>query len=144
MIKLIEENNTLYAKIIRANHLVNDSEFFTSETDEIQFGVVNYKKNHKTGAHYHNRLTNKKTQTDEILVFLQGGARIDFYDNEGAYIKSVEAFCGDVVIFFKGGHNLFYYDDAKVYMIKSGPYAKNADKTRIIGTNNLELFIEND
>lgn len=144
MIKLIEENDVIYAKIIRANHIVNDCEFFTSETDELQFGIVNYKKNYKTGAHYHNHSQSKKTQTDEILVFLQGGARIDFYNNEGSYIKSSEAFCGDIVIFFKGGHNLFYYDDTKVYMIKSGAYVKKSDKTRIIGTNNLELFVEND
>lgn len=144
MIKLIQENSIIFAKIVRAGHSTNGSEFFTSQTDEIQFGIVNFEKNHKTGAHYHNRSVVKKTQTDEILMIQNGSARIDFYNNEGSYIKSAEVFAGDIVIFFKGGHNILFYENTKVFMIKPGAYNKDNDKTRIIGTNNLELFIEND
>jgi len=143
MIKVIQENNNIFAKIIRSNHEVNDFEFFTSQTDELQFGIVNYAKNYKTGAHYHNRSQIKKTNTDEILIVQHGSARVDFYNNEGAYIKSVEVFQGDIIIIFKGGHNITFYQDTKIYMIKSGAYDKNSDKTRIIGTNNLELVIDN-
>ena len=143
MIKLIKDNNITYGKIIRANYLAKDVEFFTQETDEIQFGVINFQKDYKTGAHYHNKSTKKTTQTDEILMIQTGSARVDFYNNKGEYIKSCEVFQGDIVIFNKGGHNILFYENTKVFIIKKGGYDKENDKTRIIGTNNLELLIEN-
>lgn len=143
MIKLIKDNNITYAKIIRANYQAQDVEFFTQETDEIQFGVINFKKDYKTGAHYHNKSVKKSTQTDEILMIQSGSARIDFYNNKGEYIKSCEVSQGDIVIINKGGHNILFYENTKVFVIKKGAYDKENDKTRIIGTNNLELLIEN-
>ena len=144
MIKLIEENNTTYAKIIRANYEPSETEFFTRESDEVQFGVVNFQKNFKTGAHYHNHLKKKSNQTDEILMLQSGSARVDFYNDKGAYIKSAEIFQGDIIIIYKGGHNIFFYDDTKLFMIKPGTYETDNDRTRIIGANNLELIIDKD
>ena len=144
MIKLIEENSVTYAKIIRANYEPSDTEFFTRESDEVQFGVVNFQKNFKTGAHYHNHLKKKSNQTDEILMLQSGSARVDFYNEKGAYIKSAEIFQGDIIIIYKGGHNIFFYDDTKLFMIKPGTYETDNDRTRIIGANNLELIIDKD
>ena len=144
MIKLIQQNKTTYAKIIRSTYQTKDTEFFTEETDEIQFGVISYPKNHKTGAHYHNHLNKQSTQIDEILIIQKGSARIDFYNNEGNYIVSSEVFEGDTLIIFKGGHNIIFYEDTKVLAIKSGVYEQKSSKTRMIGANNLELKIEND
>lgn len=144
MIKIIEQNGKIYAKIIRASYQPKDTEFFTDETDEIQFGYITYPKNHKTGAHCHNHLNKETTKTDEILIVQEGSARIDFYNLKGEYIKSSEIFKGDILIIHQGGHNILFYEDTKVLAIKSGVYEKKHSKTRIIGTNNLELNIEND
>ena len=47
MIKEIIDNDIAYAKIIRATYKPSDkTEFFTRESDEVQFGVVNYEKNY--------------------------------------------------------------------------------------------------
>ena len=144
MIKLIKDNNTLLAKIIRASYKAQDTEFFTKDTDEIQLGMITYEKNHKTGAHYHNHLNKKTTKVDEILIVKKGSARVDFYNTKGEYIKSSEIFKDDILIIHNGGHNILFYEDTKVMAIKSGVYDKDNDKTRMIGTNNLELSIEND
>ena len=144
MIKLIKQNKETYAKIIRANYQTQDVEFFTDDSSELQFGVINFQKNHKTGAHCHNISSRKTTQLDEILMVQKGSARVDFYNTKGEYIVSCEIFQGDILIIFKGGHNLIFYEDTKVYAIKKGAYIKDKNKTRIIGTNNLELKIEND
>jgi hypothetical protein len=144
MIKLIKQNNQTYAKIIRAGHQVSGTEFFTEESSEIQFGIINYSKNHKTGAHCHNSSSKKTTQLDEILMVQEGTARVDFYNSKGEYIVSSEIFKGDILIIFKGGHNIIFNEDTKVYAIKKGAYTKDKGKTRIIGANNLELIIEND
>ena len=144
MIKLIKQNKETYAKIIRANYQTQDVEFFTDDSSELQFGVINFQKNHKTGAHCHNISSRKTTQLDEILMVQKGSARVDFYNTKGEYIISCEIFQGDILIIFKGGHNLIFYEDTKVYAIKKGAYIKDKNKTRIIGTNNLELKIEND
>ena len=142
--KLIEDNNIIYAKIIRADMYPKETTFFTDDTNEIQFGIVYHKKGHKTGAHYHNHLNSETTKTDEIIVVQNGSMRIDFYNEKGAYIKSCEVFKGDIVILYQGGHNITYYEDTKTFLIKSGAYNKENDKTRIIGANSLELIIDND
>jgi len=143
MIKLIQDNDILFAKIIRANSQKNNTEFYTDTKDEIQFGIVNYAKNHKTGAHYHNHIKSNANQTDEILIMQNGSARIDFYNNEGVYIKSCEIFKGDVAILYKGGHNILFYEDSQLYKIQTGPYNEKDNKTRIVGAHNIELNIEN-
>ncbi len=144
MIKLIQQNNETFAKIIRANYQTQGNEFFTDGSNEVQFGVITYPKNHKTGAHCHNISSKKTTQLDEILIVQNGSARVDFYNTKGEYIISSEIFQDDILIIFKGGHNIIFYEDTKVYVIKKGAYIKDKNKTRIIGTNNLELKIEND
>ena len=144
MIKLIQQNNETYAKIIRANYQTQETEFFTADSSEIQFGVIAFPKGHKTGAHCHNTSSKKATQLDEILIVQNGSMRVDFYNTKGEYIVSSEVSKGDILIIFKGGHNLIFYENTKVYAIKKGAYVKNKNKTRIIGTNNLELKIEND
>ena len=144
MIKEIKDNDITYAKIIRAGHITESTEFFSEKSDEIQLGIVQYKKDYKTGAHYHNHLKTKTTKTDEILMLQNGSARIDFYNDKGIYIKSTIVSTGDIIILYKGGHNIVYLEDTKLFMIKPGAYDPETDKTRIIGANNLELVIEND
>ncbi len=143
MIKTIIDNNVTYAKIIRSNFSKDENTFFTDKNDEIQFGVLNYRKNYKTGAHYHGHIKSKKNRTDEILMFQKGSARIDFYNEVGAYIVSSVVNAGDIVIIYLGGHNIVYLEDTRIFMIKPGAYDSSSDKTRIIGTNNTELIIEN-
>ena len=78
MIKEIKDNDILYAKIIRKEFPKNENTFFTDENDEIQFGILNYEKNYKTGAHYHGHIKSKqKNRTDEILLFQKGSARVE-------------------------------------------------------------------
>ena len=143
MIKLIKDNDIIFAKIIRSSYQSKDTEFFTDEKDEIQLGYITYPKNHKTGAHYHNHLNKQTNRTDEILIVQTGSARVDFYNTKGEYIKSCEIFKGDILIIHQGGHNIIFYEDTKVLAIKSGVYDKENSKTRMVGTNNSELNIEN-
>lgn len=143
MIKVIEQNKIVFAKIIRASYKAQDTEFFTNPNDEIQLGYISYKKNYKTGAHYHNHLNKETNRTDEILIVQNGSARVDFYNLKGEYIVSSEIFENDILIIHQGGHNIVFYEDTKVLAIKSGVYENEHSKTRMIGTNNLELVIEN-
>ena len=144
MIKVIEQNQTIFAKIIRAGYQSSENEFFTKEKDEIQFGVASYPKNYKTGTHFHNHIEKETTQVDEILIVREGCARVDFYNNEGIYIKSSEIFKDDTLIIFKGGHNISFNENTKLIVIKPSTYTQAYDKTRIIGVNDSDLIIEND
>ena len=144
MIKIIEDNGVVYAKLIKSTHRVDDREFFTDSLDEIQLGVVNYKQNHKTGAHYHNHLKAKSNRVDEIYIIQNGSLRVDLYSEIGAYIKSIEANSGDILILYCGGHNIMFTQDTKVFKIKPGIYEQKTAKTRIVGANNSHLVIDKD
>ena len=45
MIKIVEDNNITYAKVIRAGHVVENTEFFTDDNAELQFGIIKKEKN---------------------------------------------------------------------------------------------------
>lgn len=143
MIKEIKDNDILYAKIIRKEFSKEENVFFTNEKDEIQFGILNYEKNYKTGAHYHGHMNSKKNKTDEILMFQKGSARIDFYNEKGEYILSSVLNAGDIAIIYKGGHNIVYLEKTRIFIVKPGAYDSETDRMRIIGANNTELKIEN-
>jgi len=144
MIKFIEENKITYAKIIKASEMPDFDGYFTDEKDEIQFGLVNYEKNYKTGAHFHNKILDKTRSTDEIIVMLDGSCRLDFYNIKGSYIKSVELSKGDIAILYKGAHNVLFYEDTRAFVVRSGAFDKDESDTRIIGINNSELNIDKD
>ena len=134
MIKDILDNNILYGRIVRANHTASDTEFFTREEDELQIGILSYSENYKTGTHFHNRPQGFLNECDEIFIVQEGSARIDFYNNQGVYIKSTEIFAGDLVIIYMGGHNITYKEKSKILLIKKGPYNK-------ILSNNNKFFV---
>jgi len=144
MIKSVEDNNIIYAKIIKASDVPGYDGFFTDKDDEVQFGILGFKKNYKTGAHYHNKIQDKTNPTDEIIILLEGSCRIDFYNNKGDYIKSLEFSKGDIIILYRGAHNVLFYEDTKMFTFKTGAYDKDLSDTRIIGINNSELKIEKD
>ncbi len=144
MTKLIEDNGTTYAKIIKSDCINPSDEFLTSANDEIQLGFINRKKDYKTGAHYHSHITQKANKIDEILMLKNGSARVDFYNDKGIYLKSSILNQGDIVIIYKGGHNVAYLEDTDLFIIKPNPYNPETDKTRIIGANNLDLVIDKD
>ncbi len=142
--KIIEDNNKIYAKIIKSSEIGGFDGFFTDEKDEIQFGILNFEKNFKTGAHYHNKPDTKTKPTDEVIIILSGSLRVDFYNIKGDYLKSVIVSKGDVVIFYEGAHNLLFNDDTKMFVFRTGARDEEFQDTRIIGINNSELAIDND
>lgn len=144
MIKVIEDKGQILAKIIRRATQTKECEFFTDENSQIQFGIMNYPKNYKTGAHFHNRFKYQTANIDEIIIVQKGSMRADFYNEESQYVVSCEIFEDDVLIIYKGGHNLFFLDDTKIYTVKSGAYAKFENTTRTVSANNFDLKIEND
>jgi len=144
MIKIVEDNNINYAKIIRASHVSKETEFFTDDDAQMQFGFIKREKNFKTGTHYHNHLEIENSRLDEIYIFKKGSARVDFFNEKGEYIKSIHIFKDDILILYRGAHNITYYEDSEAFLIKSGAYAKGNDTTRIIGAHNLEIKIEED
>ncbi|MBQ2984039.1 MAG: hypothetical protein IJD57_04515 [Candidatus Gastranaerophilales bacterium] len=140
MEKLITQNNILYAKVIRNIDDLSSDVVFSEENDSIQLSLKTYSQNEKTGAHFHNSYNEKTTRTDEIMLVQKGKIRVDFYNEIGAYIKSVYAQKGDVIIAYKGGHNVVIVEEAKILSFNT----KQTDNTRIIGANNFELIIDED
>lgn len=140
MEKLVSQNNTIYARIVNmADNLVGNTNF-SKDDDCIQVSLDNFEKNYSSGAHFHSLYDKKVISVDEILVIQNGAIRIDFYNEIGAYIKSVKAKKDDIVFIYRGGHNIVATENSNVLTINP----KQNDNTRIIGANNFELVIEED
>lgn len=71
--------------------------------------------------------------TKEVLIIKSGMVRVDFYDDDQAYLESRLLHEGDVLLLAYGGHGFEMLEPTEMIEVKQGPYAGEADKTRFIG-----------
>jgi mannose-6-phosphate isomerase-like protein (cupin superfamily) len=71
--------------------------------------------------------------TQETLFIKKGKLRVDFYNDDQAYLESRELVAGDVVLLICGGHGFEVLEDLEMIEVKQGPYAGDQDKVRFVG-----------
>ena len=130
MIENIVFNGTKYATIIRADHKGEGIEFITDSSYSQQVAFMHHPKNKNIDAHYHNKVERSVVYTQEVLVIRKGVLRVDFYDDDNAYIASTVLREGDVILLIAGGHGFKTLEELEMIEVKQGPYIGDADKTR--------------
>src|SRR5687767_3125055 len=104
MVEKIEHNNELYAILIRRQFKADSIEFFSPQDFPQQIGYMNGPKGYHIQPHVHNPVERKILLTQEVLVIKSGKVRVDFYDQEKIYLKSIVVYEGDVILLASGGH----------------------------------------
>jgi mannose-6-phosphate isomerase-like protein (cupin superfamily) len=80
--------------------------------------------------HVHNAVPRAVVFTQEVLFLKRGRLRVDFYDDDRAYIESRMLEAGDVILLAGGGHGFEVLEELEMFEVKQGPYAGEGDKTR--------------
>jgi mannose-6-phosphate isomerase-like protein (cupin superfamily) len=92
--------------------------------------------------HVHNPVHREVVLTNEVLFIKSGKVRVDFYDDDRHYYESHILNQGDVILLAHGGHGFEMLEPSEMIEVKQGPYAGEADKTRIepVNSNKLKLI----
>jgi anti-sigma factor ChrR (cupin superfamily) len=141
MIETIKHNDTVLSVIIRANYKSDGIEFFTPQDYSQQLGYMNRKKGYSIPPHRHNLVERKVMLTQEVLYIKSGKVRVDFYDDDQAYIESRVLDQGDVILLATGGHGFEMIEDAEMIEVKQGPYCGEEDKVRFSAADKNEINI---
>lgn len=133
MIQKIEHRGELLALIVRAEFSKPGISFFTPDELSQQLAYMQHPAGKVIDAHVHNPVARSVEYTQETLFIKRGRLRVDFYDDQQAFLESHELKAGDVILLIKGGHGFEVLEDLEMFEVKQGPYAGDQDKTRFVG-----------
>ena len=141
MINTITNDGQTLAIILRTTYKEKGINFFTPNEFSQQLAYMNHPTGHEIQPHLHNPVLREVQFTKEVLFIKSGKVRADFYDNEKKYLESRILVSGDVILLAFGGHGFEMIEDSEIIEVKQGPYAGEADKTRLksVSTNQIKI-----
>jgi mannose-6-phosphate isomerase-like protein (cupin superfamily) len=142
MIHQITHNNKILAIIIKTNFQKDGIEFFTPDDFSQQLAYMKRPKGYIIKPHVHNIVERKVRYTQEVLFIKKGKVRVDFYDDERNYLKSIILEEGDVILLAHGGHGFEMIEETEIIEVKQGPYAGDMDKIRFEPVDKNQINIE--
>lgn len=129
MLEYIKYNKEIIALILRKDFSKSGANFFTSDEDTFQFGVLQYEKGKSIRAHKHLRSKREIDLICEVLFIQSGKIEVTFYDERSNKIECKILNAGDTILMKKLGHGFKLLEDSKIIEIKQGPYlGKESDK----------------
>ena len=133
-VEKFEHNGEMYALILRDEYRRPGVNFFTPGDLSHQLAHMQHPAGKVIDAHFHNPIPRTVTYSQETLFIKRGRLRVDFFDENQAYLESRELKAGDVILLIKGGHGFEVLEELEMIEVKQGPYAGDEDKTRFDGT----------
>lgn len=141
LVDYITIGERMLACILRAGFTKPGIQFLTPNHFSQQLGYMNRPKGYVIPPHVHNSVAREVHFTQEVLFIKSGRLRVDFYDENQAYLESRILCTGDVILLAYGGHGFEMLDPSEIIEVKQGPYAGDQDKTRFQGIDSCESVI---
>lgn len=104
--------------------------FFSPDNFSQQLGYLKHGKGYKIPAHVHILHERGVKYTQETLFIKKGHIRVNFYNDDKAYLTSRELKTGDTVLLASGGHGFEFLEESEMIEVKQGPYCGDQDKER--------------
>jgi mannose-6-phosphate isomerase-like protein (cupin superfamily) len=118
------------AIILRSTFSAHGIQFFTPDAFSQQLAYMNRPAGYVIDPHVHNPVVREVEFTREVLFIRSGTVRVDFYDDNRAYLESRVVSTGDVLLLASGGHGFEMLTPTEMVEVKQGPYTGDKDKTR--------------
>lgn len=130
-VERIEDGGKPLAMILRAEYEPSSIEFFTSQDQSLQLGVMRRPEGYVIAPHIHKPVTRTVEYTYEALFIARGRVEVTFFNERRAVVTKRELRQGDCVMLMTGGHGFRVLEDCKMIEVKQGPYAgSDFDKFR--------------
>lgn len=138
----LSHRERLLAAVVTRAEAVAGVEFITSQEQFMQFAIMNRPGGEEIRAHAHLSRQRSVTNTQEVLIILNGSLRVDFYDEQSNYLVSDVLGKGDAVALFAGGHGFQVLEDCQFFEVKQGPFIPALDKVPIppVGTTKIKMI----
>lgn len=100
--KEFKEGNLVLARHLSEGDFKKWLNFFSSDSEFIQVGVLGYDKGKKLLAHRHNEVKREVFLTQEVLFIKQGSIRARIYDSKENLVGELEVKSGEVLVALTG------------------------------------------
>lgn len=127
--KILDSKENTICIIQFFDKIVNERNFLTSNSQEMQFASFKYKKETVIKRHFHNLNKRNIKTTSEAIVVLEGSIEVEIYDNNEMLLNKVQLNEKDSILMLSGGHKIRVLKDSKFIEFKQGPYNPLKDKT---------------
>lgn len=128
-VEVIARGDAILAYVVRRASPTSTT-FVTDPDAALQVGFVVYPAGGSIQRHVHVPVRRELTTTSEVLVVQQGACKVDFYDDERAFVASRTVAAGDVLVLLAGGHGFEMLEDTTLLEVKQGPYGGLDEKER--------------
>lgn len=142
MFEKVFHNNELLAIVVSCRFSEPGIHFFTPDDLSQQLAYMRHPAGKEIAPHVHNPVQREVHFTQEVLFIRKGKLRVDFYDEERNYLKSMVLEGGDTILLATGGHGFEVLEEVEMIEVKQGPYAGEQDKTRFEAVDKKMLRIE--
>jgi hypothetical protein len=137
----IRAGDRLLALIVSHRFRESGIHFFTPGDFSQQLAYMRHPAGKLIDPHVHNPVRREVHYTQEVLLIKAGKLRVDFYDQDRAYLESRVLEAGDVILLIEGGHGFEVLEEVEMMEIKQGPYVGDQDKTRFVGVGRADVRI---
>lgn len=130
----VKEGDIILARHIPAAEAWKDGlQFFSQDSEFIQFGTWGYSKDKNLLAHIHNEVKREVQWTQEVIYVRQGKIRAHIFNSKEQKITDIDVNEGDIIVLLRGGHGYTVVEDGtQVLEVKNGPYVgPDKDRRRI-------------
>lgn len=118
-----KKNNIVYAEIYDFNTVdATRTEFFSSDENPLQFGILVYEKGHKVQSHKHKNMERINREFCEATFVLSGDELVNIYDDEHIFVGSHHIRKNHLLVVYKGYHSMDVLTDFKALEFKLGPF----------------------
>jgi hypothetical protein len=129
MIAIKHKQNTI-AIIIPAEYEQDGIHFFTPNEYSQQLAYMKRPSGYMITPHMHKTVSREVFNTLETLIVRRGKVRVNFYDDQHAFIQDHILKTGDVILLVSGGHGFEMIEESEIIEIKQGPFMGDQDKIR--------------
>jgi hypothetical protein len=144
VIENIHHGRNLIALIVRSSYMKPGVTFFTPSNFSQQLALMCHPSGALIKPHRHNPMRRDVYYTQEVLIIRKGSLRVDFYDDECAYLESRVIHEGDIILIASGGHGFEVIEDLEMIEIKQGPFIGEIDKHHFPGVCPGEITLNNE
>ena len=134
----VKENDIILARHIPSEEAWKEGlQFFSQDSEFIQFGSWGYNKDKNLLAHIHNEVKREVLWTQEVIYVRKGKIRAHIFNSKEQKIKDIDVNEGDIIVLLRGGHGYTVLEDGtQVLEVKNGPYVGPDKDRRRIPVNN--------
>src|SRR5262245_39068232 len=108
----VKEGDIVLARHVPANEAWKDGlQFFSQDSEFVQFGTWGYNKDKNLLAHIHNEVKREVLWTQEVIYVRKGKIRAHVYNSQEQKIRDIDVNEGDIIVLLRGGHGYTVLED---------------------------------